>query len=218
MRLKEYSLKDLEELLGLHKSIRREIEERLEDFRRLWEEGSERDLFAELVFCLLTPQSKARVCWDAVVSMREAGVLTEGAYEDVLPHLKGVRFKYTKARRVVKARWILHYPGGIRGFLGVEDVKKQRERLLKSVEGYGLKESSHFLRNIGLGEKLAILDRHILKNLRLLGVIEELPGSMTKRLYLDIEERMREFSRDVGIPLSHLDLLLWYRETGEVFK
>lgn len=216
--MKEYSRKHLNDLLVLYESIRDRIEERLEDFRRLWAEGDEVDLFAELVFCLLTPQSKARVCWDAVVSMREAGVLTAGVYEDVLPHLRGVRFKYTKARRVVKARWILEHPGGIRGFLGEGAPGVQRERLVNAVEGYGLKEASHFLRNIGLGENLAILDRHILKNLHLLGVIEEFPGSMTERRYLEIEDRMRDFSTSVGIPLSHLDLLLWYRQTGEVFK
>lgn len=218
MRLKEYSPEHLEDILKLYGFIRGRIEERLEDFRRLWDEGSETDLFAELVFCLLTPQSKARVCWDAVVSMREAGVLTSGGYEDVLPHLRGVRFKYTKARRVVRARRILEHPGGVRGFLGEENPMNQRERLIRSVEGYGLKEASHFLRNIGLGEDLAILDRHILRNLVLLGVIDQLPGSLTKKRYLEIEDRMRDFSADVGIPLSHLDLLLWYRQTGEVFK
>jgi thermostable 8-oxoguanine DNA glycosylase len=29
---------------------------------------------------------------------------------------------------------------------------------------------------------------------------------------------MTAFSKQIGIPLSHLDLLLWYKETGEIFK
>jgi thermostable 8-oxoguanine DNA glycosylase len=29
---------------------------------------------------------------------------------------------------------------------------------------------------------------------------------------------MKDFSEAVKIPLSHLDLLLWYKETGEIFK
>jgi len=29
---------------------------------------------------------------------------------------------------------------------------------------------------------------------------------------------MTAFSMQVGIPMGHLDLLLWYKETGEVFK
>ena len=89
---------------------------------------------------------------------------------------------------------------------------------MKNIKGLGYKEASHFLRNIGRGEDLAILDRHILKNLALLGVIDEVPSSPTKRLYLEIEEKMAAFSRQTNIPMGHLDLLLWYKEAGEVFK
>ena len=93
-----------------------------------------------------------------------------------------------------------------------------REWFVDNVKGIGLKEASHFLRNIGLGEDLAILDRHILKNLALLGVIEEVPASLSRRLYLEIEDRMRKFAENIKIPMSHLDLLLWYMETNEIFK
>ena len=76
----------------------------------------------------------------------------------------------------------------------------------------------HFLRNIGLGEKIAILDRHILRNLVLLGVVEEMPESLSRSKYLQIEKDLLEFSKHIGIPPAHLDLLLWYKETGEIFK
>jgi N-glycosylase/DNA lyase len=82
----------------------------------------------------------------------------------------------------------------------------------------GYKEASHFLRNIGMGEDLAILDRHILKNLKILGVISEIPVSLTRNKYLEIEIKMRDFAENVKIPMSHLDLLLWYKETKEIFK
>jgi len=29
---------------------------------------------------------------------------------------------------------------------------------------------------------------------------------------------MREFSKEIGIPLDHLDIVLWYKETKEIFK
>ncbi len=93
-----------------------------------------------------------------------------------------------------------------------------REWLVKNVKGLGYKEAGHFLRNIGLGEDLAILDRHILKNLMLMGVIDAVPASLSKKTYLDIEKKMIEFSKQVGIPMGQLDLLLWYKEAGEVFK
>lgn len=89
---------------------------------------------------------------------------------------------------------------------------------MENVKGIGYKEASHFLRNIGYEENFAILDRHIVKNLRLMGVIEEIPDSLSKRRYFDIEKRMREFSRAIEIPMSHLDFTLWYKETGEILK
>jgi N-glycosylase/DNA lyase len=84
--------------------------------------------------------------------------------------------------------------------------------------GFGLKEASHFLRNIGSEFDLAILDRHIIKNLLRYGVIDEIPKSLTKKQYLMIEERMKKFSKKIGIPLAELDLLFWSEETGEIFK
>jgi len=82
----------------------------------------------------------------------------------------------------------------------------------------GLKEASHFLRNTGRGEDLAILDRHILRNLIRHGVLRRLPRTLTARRYLDIETRTERFSNEIGIPMSALDLLFWSRETGEIFK
>ncbi|HPB34462.1 MAG TPA: DNA lyase, partial [Caldisericia bacterium] len=64
----------------------------------------------------------------------------------------------------------------------------------------------------------AILDRHILKNLYRIGIIENIPSSLSKKIYLDIENRMRVFAKEINIPLEHLDFVLWYKETGEVFK
>jgi len=81
-----------------------------------------------------------------------------------------------------------------------------------------MKEASHFLRNIGLGKDLAILDRHILKNLKEYGVINEIPKSITKKVYIAIEDKMREFSKRINIPMDELDLLFWSKETGIIFK
>jgi len=81
-----------------------------------------------------------------------------------------------------------------------------------------MKEATHFLRNIGLGKDLAILDRHILKNLNYYGVINELPKTLTKKKYLEIEDKMKKFSEEIKIPIDELDLLFWSEETGKIFK
>jgi Thermostable 8-oxoguanine DNA glycosylase len=93
-----------------------------------------------------------------------------------------------------------------------------REWLVKNVLGLGYKEASHFLRNIGRNDGLAILDRHILRNLKRLGVIQSIPKSISRKYYLDIEQRFSKFADDLGIALDELDLVFWSTETGEIRK
>ncbi len=93
-----------------------------------------------------------------------------------------------------------------------------RNHLAERILGMGYKESSHFLCNIGKGSELAILDRHILANLRSLGVISAIPPHMTANKYLHIEKKVEKFSAETKIPLSHLDLFFWAEQTGEIFK
>ncbi len=214
------------------------ILQRLEEFRRVREESDEDDIFRELAFCLFTPQSKARSCWSAVENLASNELLYRGSAREIAGVINTVRFRNNKARYLVEAREMFSIVRGpftgepiARGSPGpgkvisigsrlakFADSRDMREWLVKEVKGLGYKEASHFLRNIGMGEELAILDRHILKNLATAGAIDGVPTSVTRKRYMDIEERMREFSKIIGIPMAHLDLVLWYMETGEVFK
>ena len=90
--------------------------------------------------------------------------------------------------------------------------------LVKKIKGIGYKEASHFLRNIGFSDEVAILDRHILKNIKKLGVIKEIPKTITPKKYLEIEKKIEKYCKKIEIPMDHFDLLLWYLEAGEVFK
>jgi len=213
----------IEELQEIYRSIEGDIRKRLQEFKKIWEEGDDKKIFMELAFCLLTPQSKARICWRAVERLTEKDVLFQGSEREILEELGGVRFKERKALYIVEARkkfvdgGDIRIKGQLKRLLN-NGVFLTREWLVESIKGLGYKEASHFLRNIGFGEDIAILDRHVLKNLRSLGVIGEFPKSLSKRKYLTIENDVRKFSKHVKIPLDHLDLILWYRETGEIFK
>ena len=211
----------VEELKERYREMKDVIEKRLEEFDSLWKEGSEEEVFAELVFCLLTPQSRAKLCWCAVEHLIEKGLLLNGGERDIEDVLKGVRFRKNKARYIVEARKLFTRKGQLelKKFLSsFGDVKTLREWLVRNVKGMGYKEASHFLRNIGLGKDMAILDRHILKNLKAFGVINDIPRALSRKKYLEIEEKMRKFSHEIRIPMSHLDLLFWSRQTGEIFK
>jgi len=103
-------------------------------------------------------------------------------------------------------------------FNSLPTVAEKRDWIVKNIKGMSYKEASHFLRNVGFGEDIAILDRHILKNLVKLEVIDELPKTLTPKLYLEIEEKMRNYCEFVKIPMDEMDLLLWYKEAGVIFK
>jgi len=61
------------ELMDLYVPVKGLIESRLEEFQQIWETASEDELFRELVFCLLTPQSRAKTCWTAVQRLNRKG-------------------------------------------------------------------------------------------------------------------------------------------------
>jgi len=171
------------EIKKIHRNRVKEIKSRLEEFRQLWDGRDDNKILAELVFCLLTPQSKAKTCWSAVCSMKEKGLLKKGRLNQISNEIRNVRFKNKKTEYIHQARKAFKNNGRI----GIESKLKEfksatqaREWLVKNIKGLGFKEASHFLRNIGLGCDMAILDRHILKNLKAFNVIDDIPASLSK--------------------------------------
>ncbi|PLX17435.1 MAG: DNA lyase [Candidatus Muiribacterium halophilum] len=219
--MKEYDKVLTKEITELYTQIKDTIKERLKEFRNKWEIGSEEDILSELVFCIFTPQSKAVRCWNAVCVIKEKGHLVEGSREDYLECINEVRFKNRKSEFAIMARdrFIVDGKVKIKEFLNsFKDNRAMRLWLRENIKGYGLKEASHFLRNIGLGHDLAILDRHILKNLVSLKIIKEIPKNLNDKRYLNIEKELLKFCKFIDIPAQELDMLLWYKEAGHVFK
>ena len=87
----------------------------------------------------------------------------------------------------------------------------------KGINGIGYKEASHFLRNIGYCG-YAILDKHILRTLHEINLIDSPQPPSTKKKYLAVEELMLNFSDRIKIDFDELDLLLWSNKTGEILK
>jgi len=208
------------ELKKSYQKKRSEIKQRLKDFRKVWNK-SDKEIFAELCFCLLTPQSKARAADKAINNMMKK-ILFSGKRNEILKELttQGIRFPENKTKFILEAREFFTRDGriDIKSKLKKGSVDSKRKWLVKNVKGFGFKEASHFLRNVGLGFDLAILDRHIMKNLLKYGVIDEIPKCLTKKCYLLLENKMKKFSKQVKIPMADLDLLFWSEETGEIFK
>ena len=201
-----------------------EIHRELEEFRRLGKEGSREDLFAELAYCICTPQSYFENCQSALEELRQKDLLYSWD-EDVIAfyyNKNGVRFHHKKASYTVQARARLYdsgCPHEIKGLvlqllsLSQQEARDYLWRL--NIRGLGMKETSHFLRNVGHGDDLALLDSHIIDKLVECGVLTSCPSnSEISGSYEIIENKMREWANDLGISLGELDLLLWSNETG----
>lgn len=211
----------LDALISSYKKIRPEIKKRLAEFRPLHKSSDEK-IFSEMCYCILTANANALRCNEAIGRLEKKDLLLKGKPKHIRPILRGLaRFHNKKADYIVGARDLFKSSGtlDIKSKLDIGDIIKARDWLVGNIKGFGYKEASHFLRNIGLGKNIAILDRHILKNLKKYGVITEIPDSVgSRRIYMEIEGKMKAFCKKTGIPLEDIDLLFWSMQTGFVFK
>lgn len=193
--------------------LREAINIRLNEFTRIPED----EYFYELCYCLLTPQSKARAA-DAVVKILQKRRFAENSFDptELLASPNNyIRFHNTKAWRLSAAKEQIN---AIRNLLSEGLTPKQeRDWLTANIKGLGMKEASHFLRNIGR-RGLAIIDRHIIKHLNYCGVEVEAGKIGSRRYYEEVERRWLEFCQDEGISIDEMDLLFWSAETGEILK
>jgi N-glycosylase/DNA lyase len=190
-------------------------------FGDVWKNATEEEIFTELVFCLFTPQSKAVSCWSAVNELAGKNMIFNSKDEDIAKVISKVRFRNNKAKYLVEARKLFTIDSKIKIKEKLESFKniyELRKWLIDNIKGIGYKEAGHFLRNIGIGKDLAVLDRHILKNLKVYGAIKEIPEKLNAKTYPETEKQMQDFAKNMGIPMSHLDMLFWCKNTGGIFK
>ena len=212
-----------ESIRHTHHARRKEIRARLVEFEAIWQEGSNTRLWEELVFCIFTAGASARMGLKSIEAVRP--LLLKGGREEMTRALKQAgahRFPVARPGYIVVARDFLseHCGMALRERLnGFPTVSEGRDWLAqeKRIKGLGYKEASHFLRNIGL-KGLAILDKHVLRCLADLKVIENPQPPTTRARYLATEEKLRQVARDLRIDFDELDLVLWSMKTGEVLK
>jgi N-glycosylase/DNA lyase len=174
--------------------------------------------FYELCFCLMTPQSSAAHAFAVQKELERLRFFETDL--DPEPILRKpdqyIRFHKTKAKRLTGVK--LQFPDVLTVLAGSSTAFEKREWLAANVNGLSLKEATHFLRNIGLNDGLAILDVHILRCLVRHAVIGEMPDTLTKKHYHRIEKLFQEFAADVKIPIDELDLVFWSGGTGFILK
>jgi N-glycosylase/DNA lyase len=197
---------ELERLLKFYE----EKKDMIRSFINTCSANNDECLFGELCFCILTPQSKAKYCRYAINKLKTDKKLFSANLEELLTYLKGVRFPRTKAERIIEAREKLPE---LKSMLGSKP-EELREWLIVNVKGLGLKESAHFMRNIGF-RGLPIIDVHVQNFLRKTGYYEEEPKSLTRKRYVELEKRFLNLSKELKIPPEELDIAIWLYQSGE---
>lgn len=203
------------ELKDYHSKIRPQIKARLKEFEKL-RHCTSAEIFKELCFCVLTANTSAEMGLKAMEAAGEATI--GGDRAKICKALKACGYRYPNKR----AEYIAYNNKKIKENLkekvdSCSDEQELRDYLVKTVKGFGYKEASHFMRNVGF-KGLAILDKHILSAIVEFGVIKENRPPKNKKEYLEIERKMKRFAEDVGIDMDELDLLMWSRKTGKILK
>lgn len=178
-------------------------------------------LFEELAFCIFTANTSAEMGAKAVDAARNA--LIDGHIADLQKRLKGIyRFPNSRAGYIVHTRDYLENALNFELKRKIKSFKNKDElrdffALNKDIKGLGMKEASHFLRNIGF-RGYAILDKHIINSLHEFGVLKNNKRPKNRREYIEIEEKFKDFSKNINIDMDELDLLLWSRKNGRILK
>jgi len=193
--------------------VESQIKNRIQEFQSFKDKSNE-DWFSELCFCILTANAKAKTSLVLQQTLGYQGftITSQETLTKIIKDHKH-RFHNNKAKYIIQARKFTN----IKEIIINKDAKQAREWLVQNIKGLGYKEASHFLRNTGT-TSLAILDRHILNLMVDHKIINEKPKTLTKKKYLEIEQKLLPLCTKLNINQSKLDLYLWYLKTNKVLK
>ena len=195
------------------------IQSRLKDFEEIFNKGN-KSIFEELCFCILTPNTSAKMGIKAMNSLKP--VLYIGNLQELQETLKksGYRYPNKRAEYLIEVRDFIKNELKFKlkeKILSFKDKEEARDYFVNNIKGINYKESSHFLRNIGF-KGYCIIDKHILNSLYEFGVLNSNQRPKNKKQYLEVEQKMKDFADSIKINVDELDLLLWSHKTGEILK
>jgi N-glycosylase/DNA lyase len=208
------------ELLGAIEHLKQSstkdvVGQRMAEFKS-FRTRSSHDIFKELCFCILTGNCGAEASLKLHATIGDR-FLTCSCPDEFTTLLKdnGGRFYNHKGKFLGNA---CQYRDTLKETMDSfgDDEQSLREWLVERVDGFGYKESSHFMRNVGY-ENVAIIDFHIVDLLVAHGLVEK-PKALNKKKYLEIEHVLSGIAKNVGLNLGELDLYLWFMETGKILK
>jgi N-glycosylase/DNA lyase len=188
---------------------------------------TERRLWWEISSCVLSSQVPYPIAAAAADELSRSGKLLSARSDKLtlateLEHsllkpltlngrMQRYRFPTARSRQLAELRCLISSEfGTLKKLVKQEEATVLREWLVRNAPGLGPKQSSMFLRNIGLSYDFAILDRHVLTYM----VSRDLcTGSATfvSRLtdYYRHEQTLRDHASVLGFSVGLLDWAIW---------
>lgn len=125
------------------------------------------------------------------------------------------RYRYPKraAKHIAESLHnIEHKYGSFKKMVSMMNTPSDlRRELIFLCPGIGPKQSSHYVKNIGFTDNVAILDRHILNYLKLIDDVDICPRQVSKiDKYEEIEQRFIDKVSKFNHTISVVDQSMWF--------
>ena len=197
-----------------NKKLRARVLERAEEFK-LNNKAGEDVWFKELILCILTSNSSFISAYKALNYIFDEVLYLDQQQISKRLREAGYRFYNLKSKYIYKAKqWYGNLTVKIKK-MADKSQEEAREYIVENIYGLGLKEASHFLRNVGYFD-LAIIDRHILRFLNQIG-INNLKLKNKKDYYLG-ESILKSIAASVNVQVGLLDLFIFFKQTDIIVK
>ena len=207
--------------------------EHKQTWKNNWNKLNENKIWKELCFCLLSGNVAYELVQSVIIVLGKKGyldynwILEEKQSKELIydlfsnPNfepkkkdgsLRKYRYPKKRSEEIVRAAKILYSDSSLKNILEntTSDID-MRNFLANTVPGIGIKESSHFLRNIGYSNNLAIIDIHVLNFLKLNRFVDPLDrSSLTPTKYEKLESILQNLADFHGLDLGILDLAIWH--------
>ena len=187
-------------MLDISLEDREHLKKVLEHFKK---PKNPEQVFYHMCFCLCTPQTTFKNNKIVLQRLVENHFYTSDITQEALSKMvKEVRFNNNKAMWLIGAKKNFNE---ILKIVTSEDLNSfdKRKWLVKNIVGFGMKTSSHFLRNLGCTD-LAIIDTHIMKFLRL----AHYPNG-NNEAYQEIERIFIKKAEEHGLTPVEFDAYIW---------
>lgn len=199
---------------------------------RKWYDMSENELWSELCLCILSSNVPYELAKSAFLHLMEMDYLqlewvakTLDSQKEIANELskhiylpkkvdgsyRKYRFPNSKSRDICEAAKVVSAETGWLSNLlqNSTSEKEARDILVAHIPGIGLKQASHFLRNIRYSNQLAIIDSHVLSFLVEIGAVAKEDAKITSKTYLELESFLQSLCSEYGLNLSILDMAIW---------